>query len=358
MHIAFNPGVIAEDLRLLNKVAPTKAPLPILSHVLLQTVDNELQMYATDLEVGLLTTCRAKVTLPGVIALPAATLLAMVERFVGDDVTVTADKNSALISCGAFKSRIQSLPVSDFAQIPKVAGATATINSAEFNKMLTRTRYAVSDATNQFLLRGALLNLNGEIGAMVGLDGKRLALATMKRTPGPEVRATIPIKTLDMLIAQPDLPETTDITVGERHLFFQMGTRLLISRTLEGEFPKFERIIPQDTTKKAIVSRYALSLALRRVGLIAGDDRSARFNFTPESIEVTSSRADVGDAGERVPVQYEGDPISVCCNWQFVVDFLEAATSSNVSIQLKDEKTPMLLTEGDNNLAVVMLMQG
>jgi len=357
MHFTANSQYLAQELRLVNKVAPTKAPLPILSHVLLQTLDDRVQLYATDLEVGLLTTCRASISLPGMVALPVATLLSMVEHFPNADVTLSVDKQSAHIVCGEFTSRLQSLPAAEFAKMPEVTGATAEINSVGFRQLLTRTRYAVSDETNQFLLRGALLTLTGEVGAMVGLDGKRLALATMART-GQDVRATIPVKTIDLLLAMPDLPEATTITIGDRHLFFQMGQRLLISRMLEGEFPKFERIIPQGCDKKAAVSRHALAAALHRVGLIAGEDSAARFHFSADGLNITSSRADVGEAGEKVPIQYEGDPITVCANWQFVVDFLEAATTATVLIELKDVKTPLLLTEGDNHLAVVMLMQG
>lgn len=358
MHIVVNSQFFAQELRLLNKVAPAKAPLPILKHILIETQDEKIKMSATDLEIGLVTTCPARITVPGSLALPAETLLAMVNNFEDGEVMLSAEEKFTHIRCGAFTSRIQSLPASDFPKLPELKGTAADLPTREFSQLIARTRYAVAEEAAQLLIRGALLTLEGEVGAMVGLDGRRLSLATIART-GPNLRTTIPSKTLDVLVAQPDLSHpTTTITVGERHLFFTLGSRLLLSRMIDAEFPKFERIIPQNSNKKAIVSRPMLASALRRVGLVAGDTGAARFAFSADRMEITSSSAEVGEAGEEVPIQYSGDPITICCNWRFVVDFLQAATSANVSLEMTDLRTPLLLTEGENHLAVVMLMQG
>jgi DNA polymerase-3 subunit beta len=356
MHISVNSQYFAQELRLLNKVAPVKAPLPILSHMLLRASDT-LQMYATDLEVGLRTTCPATVLVPGQVALPVATLLSMVEQFPKADIIIAADKQQAHITCGAFTSRLQTQPLTDFPAIPEMNGnVRSPLHARNFAQIINRVRYAVPEAATQFLLRGALLALTDTAAAMVATDGRRLALATMPRE-GESVRATIPSRMLDLVLAQPELTDTSFI-VGERHLFFQIGQRLLISRMLEGEFPKFERIIPQEMDKKAVVNRMGLAAALKRVGLVSGDDKSARLRFSEDGLEITSSSAEVGDAGEKVPMTYTGDPLEVCCNWQFVVEFLDAAVSQTIAIELKDGKTPLLLTEGDNHLAVIMLIQG
>jgi DNA polymerase-3 subunit beta len=356
MHIIVNSQVLAAELRLLNKVVPSKPAIAILGHVRLRGDSNGLHLYATDMEVGLSTDCAARIDMPGEVALPAAKLLSLVEQFPDADVSMQLDKMHAAVSCGAFKSRLSSLSVTDFPALPEASGTTYQFDAADFRTLIARTRYAINAASSKYILKGALLTMNGDGAAMVATDSRRLALATMSRS-GPEGSVTVPVKTLDVLAGGSE-QGMMELTVSDRHIFFASSGRLLVSRMLEGKFPAYERIIPQDNALTLTIDRMALTAALRRIVLVSEDNKATYLSLSAGQIELTTQSAEVGAASEIVAGEYDGQPLKVCVNAGFVLDFLNAATQSHITLKLKDAKSPLLLTDGDDHIAVIMLLKG
>lgn len=353
MNISVNSQLLAKELRALNKIAPTKPAIPILSHVLLTATDT-LSLAATDLELAYRTTCVAQITTPGTVALPVAKILAMVEQFPDADVNILLDGKHAVIKCGAFKSRMQAMSPEDFPQLQEPNGVSSTLDGTSFRQMITRTRYAVAADASRYLLQGALLALAGPVAAMCATDSKRLALATMTRQ-GAEARVVIPVKALDVLANGADLE--IELTVSERHLFFGSDNRLLISRTIDGEFPKYERILPRENSNVVTVERSILASALRRVGLVSEQNQSTLFDFAEGRLDISTSSAEIGDADERVPIGYVGEPLTMQCSWRLLLDALDAASGQTVTLALKDASSPILFTDGDDSLAVIMPMR-
>lgn len=355
MIAAVNSQVLAGELRMLNKIVPTKPSIAILSHVLLKATDEGIEFYATDLEVAMSSSCHARVTLPGSCALPMAKLLALVERFMDDDVNISLDKRQVVVSCGGFTTKLQALPAEDFPKQPPVEGDVNKLNVANLRDMIAKTRYAVAAGGSFHVLKGALLTLSGSVAAMAATDSKRLALATISRE-GTDQRFIVPAKTLDMLSAGTDSGEV-DVAVGSQHLFFSLGTRQLVSRTIDGQFPKYERIIPRDHDRHVVVERATFASALRRVELIAEDHQAVFFNLEAGKMTLTAQNSSVGSATETIPAQYEGDPIRVCANGSYVLDFLDAAINPTIKLSLKEKATAALFTDGTDHVAVIMLMQ-
>lgn len=354
MNVVVNSQTLAAELRLLNKVVPTKPALAVLSHALFQAGEG-LHMWATDLEVGLNTSCQATVNEPGMAALPVAKFLSLVEQFADGDVVLASDKQHVTVACGAFKSRLQTLPAADFPQAPVVEGTTSTIDGDVLKGLIERTRYAINASVTKYTLKGALLILNDKGAAMVTTDGKRLALTSGNRT-GPDAQFIVPTKALDMLTSH--LADTCDVTVGASHLFFVSGGRLLTSRTIDGQFPAYQRIIPKENTRIVTVDRTALSSALRRVNLVAEDSAAVYFDVAQGQMTLSASSAEVGSADEVVMVAYEGDPMKVCINGRYVLDFLNVAVNDAVTLALRDPNTAMLLSDGESHIAVIMPMKG
>lgn len=361
MQLTVNSTIFAQELRLLNKVAPAKAAVPVLSGVLLSAIrpvegsNQLLQMYATDLEIGLRTECPIQLEMPGSVVLPAARLLAMVEQFPNADVTISKDDSQINISCGAFRSRLQTLPIESFPVIPETTGQSYALNAPGLRKLIECTRYAVSDKPGQYFLQGGLLTLTGQLAAMVATDGKQLALATMEKKGG-DARIVIPAKTMDMLVAQSDANEI-QLYVGERHFFFVGNGRTIISRQIDGQFPSYERIIPKDHSNKATVDRFALASALRRVGLVSSEETSMiTCAFSPGVLEMSATAAQVGHADERLPITYEGPSIKINVSWKAILSMLDVSSELTVQIVFKDERTQIMLLDGDHHLAVVLPM--
>jgi DNA polymerase-3 subunit beta len=356
MNVTVNTTALAQELRLLNHVVPSKPPLPVLMNVLVRADMEGLHFYATDLEIGFSTTCRATITEPGTITLPAKRLLDLIEQLPDADVNIVLEKGHVRVMSGAFKSRLQTLDAEHFPGVPTPSGDVSTLITARLQAMITRIRYAITDKT-KFMVNGALLTLNEQLTALVATDGKRLSLATTAKSDGAAASVVVPAKTLDALLAL-FTEETIAFSHVGPHLFFVSNDRMLVSRTLEGEFPKYERIIPRNNDKKATIDRASLSAALRRVGLLADTTNYAVvLAFEPNALIITSSSVDAGDALERVSIAYDGPPIKLCVSWRFVLDFLDVATSPSIVLDFKEATTPLMLTDGTNFINVVIVMK-
>lgn len=362
MNLTVNSQLLAQELRLVNHVLPNKPALPVLANVLLyaDADHSELNLYGTDLEVGFSTSCQASVGVSGRVTLPGKKLLELVEQFTDADVTITLDKNHVRVSSGTFKSRLQTFRADDFPQMPSSEGVQTTLGGIAFQSLISHVRYAISERTAKYVIDGALLTLTDSVAgvaALVATDGKRLSLMTMPKGDGPAMSAVLPSKALDALRLQFSGNEDIQFSESHQHLFFTAGDRQLFTRRLEATFPKYDRIIPREHDKKVTINRVALAAALQRVGLVSDTNQATHLYFEPGSLLMQSSSAELGDASEHLPIDYEGTPVKVCLNWTFLRDFLNAAVGQSVVVEFKDSNSPLLLTDGSNFINVVMLMR-
>lgn len=354
MKITVNTQRFAQELRLLNKVAPTKPALPVLANALLYAMPEGLTMYATDLEMGVFAPCQATVIEPGAITLPAKRLLDIVEQFPDTEMTLYRDDSQkAHIVCGHFHSRLQAIEAGEYPQLPAVEGVASALPAAAFRELIERTRYAISETDKRFILSGAQMTLANGVMGMVATDGKRLSLATAACPPEAAAVALLPVKALDALLAVLSAGEV-QFSMSAKHLFFVLADHVFFSRTIDGQFPAYERIIPKDNEHRAQVARAPFVAALRRVGLVSETTQSVLLQISEGWMLLASNSADVGEADERFEIGYAGPEIKVVVNWRHVLDFLEASSSSAVTLAAKDSRGALLLTDG-NFLNVIMV---
>ncbi len=357
MNAVVNSQELAAELRLLNKVVPTKPAIAMLAYVMLDAHNGLLHFYATDLEVAMNTDCPAMVVEPGKVALSMVKFLALVEQFPDAPVEIRVEKRgSVTLKCQSFKTTLQTLPAEDFVQQPVAEGQHSHIDAQILRDCISRTRYAIAAAGPVSVLKGALLAMSGTSGVMVSTDTKRIALFGFPPQASSDIQVVIPAKTLDLLIAQDDAGQL-EFIAGERHLFFTVGHRRITSRLIDAEFPKYKRAIPQNHDKQVLVNRTTLAAALRRVVLIAEDDQAVYLTIDQNSMTLDSASASVGSADEVVPCAYDGLPLKVCVNGGYVLDFLEVARAENVMVSFRSDKDPMMITDGPDHLCVILLIR-
>jgi len=354
MIVTVNSQVLASELRLLKNIVPTKPAIAILNHALLHAEGDALHFYATDLEVGLSTNCPAQVTTPGDICLPVAKFLSLVEQFPDADVALSLDKSHVQVRCAAFKSRLQAMPAKDFPKIQEVEGVPFTLDFLQLRQLIERVRPAISANSNKYVLKGALLTVVGSVAAMVSTDGTRLVLTTMN-TAESNQRFVIPMKALDVLSDQSDGGDIE--IIADKHLQFTIGDKVIISRTIDGEFPKYERIIPRENHKQATIDRSGLMAALKRILVAADANKAVYVALSTDAVELSSASAEVGSASEMVSANYSGEPLKICINGEYVLDFLQAASSAAVTMAVKDATGASLWTDGPDHVCVIMLMR-
>lgn len=354
MNVTVNSQLLAAELRLLNRVVPTKPAIAILSHALLTADEGGIVLHATDVEVALTSPVEGHVDEQGRAAFPVAKLLQVVEQFADGDVLLTSDGKQVGVACGAFRGRLQAMPADDFPIQPPVDGNSATIDASALRSLIAKTRHAINASGTKHTLKGALLTFAGDAVAMVATDGQRLALSTASRA-GADLDVVVPVKALDVLSGGADEGELM-LTVGPRHIFFALGDRLLTSRRLEGKFPAYNRIVPTDNALIVNVDRASLTSAMRRVVLTAEENQAVYAFVSEGQMSLSSASVGIGSASESVAVDYAGPPIKACVNGTYLLDFLNAATGQTVTMALKEGGGSLLLTDGDH-LGVVALMK-
>src|SRR5262245_55896705 len=272
MELVVRKSDLLKELSLLQGIVERKNTIPILANVLIEATRDGVSLLATDLDVGLRSTCEATVTKPGTLTLPAKKLFEIVSAQPDTEIRIEEDKGgkSVTVAADRFESRMQTLPASEFPTPPQNgAAATASLPGAALKRMISHTRFAITSEDTRYFLNGAQLVLAPESMSMVATDGHRLAYISVHESPGKSAKTEVllPRKTLNEVARLIDGGEAIEFSQGENHLFFRAGERLLISRKIDANFPAYERVIPKSNDKRIDFDRARLAAQGRRVRL-------------------------------------------------------------------------------------------
>jgi DNA polymerase-3 subunit beta len=368
MELVVRKNDLLRELQLFQGIVERKNTIPILANVLMEAKGDKVRFLATDLEVGLRSSCAATVTKPGALTLPAKKLFEIVRSLPDTDIRIAEEKGGVKVAADRFDSKMQTLPREDFPTLPEGGvAATAALPNLALKEMVAKTQFAITGEDTRFFLNGAQFVLRPDSMSLVATDGHRLALVTVKRESrakgDDESKAILPKKTLGELgrLLSDSEGEIT-YERGENHMFFTVGDRLLISRMIDGQFPAYERVIPKSNDKHIEFERDRLTSAVKRVALLSNErSRSVKFNIEKGKVDVTSSSPELGEAHETLPVDYNGTSLQICFNAQYVLDFLSAVSTDIVALELKDEVSQAVMTpvgaEGYEYTYVIMPMR-
>lgn len=340
---------LLKELQYVQGIVERKNTVPILSHLLLETAGNSVQITATDLDVSMQCASPANIKVSGALSVSARKLFDIARLLPEADIHFKATEREWLqITCEKSKFKVAGLSKENFPDIPVVDGKTLTLPTAVLRYMIVRSVFAISQEESRYTLNGALLFIKPGSITMVATDGHRLALVNhfldLTGVEG-EMRVLVPKKALIELnkLVSEDI-ETLEFASTENHLFFRVGKRLLVSRLLAGQFPNYEMVIPRENNKRITVNTLALTDALKRAAIMADEQsRAARFSFRDNQLDILATSADVGESRETVAVDYTGEPLEVGFNAQYLLDFLSSLESENVLFELRDAETQGLL---------------
>lgn len=351
MELTVGKADLQKELQLCQGVVEKRSTIPILSNVLLKAADGRLQIAATDLDVTILSSCAARITTPGGVTIEAKRLFDIVRSLPDDDVHMTMqENNSVLIEAGTAKFRLLGLPAEDYPTLPTVnvtEGYTMPLD--ELKTMVAKVKFAITHEETRFQLNGALLKVQPNKMEMVATDGHRMALINFpsgitgaKGKKGSDLTILIPRKALEEILRLETAGEdgTVQFGVSENQLFFEAGDRRLLARMIDVNFPNYMEVISRDNDRHVLVDRDRLLSTIKRISLVANErTRAVKFEFSPGKLTVSSTNPELGDARETVPIDYAGQSFYVGLNAAYVMDFLSAADTPSVSLDLKDENS-------------------
>ncbi len=344
MEIIVRKNDLVKELHLVQGIVERKNSIPILSNVLAEARGGEVRISATDLDVSLRCGCPAQVVKEGSVTLGAKKLYEIARALPESDVQIKVLPDSwATIDCERVHFKMAGLPREDYPTLPEgKAGKGIEIPAEVVRSLISRTAFAITAEDARYYLAGALLLLDKDSAAMVATDGHRLAYARRKAAlkVAEPLRVLVPRKAINELGRLLEGEETLVFQQVENHLVFSVGGRVLSSKTVDAQFPAFEKVIAAIGDKSVQLSREGLASAIRRVSLLSSErTRAVKLALGAGRLELAASSPDLGEAKEAIAAEYKGEGVEIGFNAQYVLDFLGVAGGDNVSLDLKDAES-------------------
>ncbi|HTR35319.1 MAG TPA: DNA polymerase III subunit beta [Bryobacteraceae bacterium] len=344
MEFTVSKADLVRELSLSQGVVEKKTTIPILSNVLVEAVGDRINLTATDLELGIRSSCPARVKKQGAGTIPAKRLLDYVRLLPDSDLEVKLQENQwASLVCGRSRTRIAGMSRESFPELPQMPEVLAQIPVNALASMIAKTIFAISMEESRFTLNGSLLMLKSNGLAMVATDGHRLAMVESPvELPGVtgSFRALLPRKAMGEIqkLGQEAGPDAMLQFAGDdNHLFFQFGERLLLSRKLTGNFPDFERVLPKDHPHAVALDREELRKSIERVSQFSDErSRAIRLRMQSGELHIHSSLSETGESEESLPAEYDGATVEIGFNASYLLDFLRALNEEKVTFHFKD----------------------
>ena len=347
MEITVSKLELLRELTATQGVVERKTTIPILSNYLFEAAADKLSLTATDLDLSLRTSCNAKVKKEGACTIPARKLYDYVKLLPDADITIRLLENHWVsIRCGRSNTKMVGMARSNFPGLPVFPSAgVIKIPAVVLRSMIAKTGFAIASEESRYTLNGALMVLKPESITMVATDGHRLAHVerTGEKFEGVsgEMKTLIPKKAMDELKSLLDSEaETIDFAKDESTLFFRVGPRLLTSRQLTGQFPNYEAVLPKDVSKSITLQGEELGAAIARVAQFADErSRAVRLRLEKGELKLSASSTETGESEDSIEIAYDGEPMAIGFNAQYLIDFIKATGSCEVKLELKDAQS-------------------
>ena len=357
MEITVSKFDLLKELTATQGVVERKTTIPILSNFLFEAADDRLSITATDLDLSLRTSCPAKVKKEGSCTIPARKLYDYVKLLPDGDISIKLLENHWVqIRSGRSNTKMVGMARANFPSLPAFpAAGVVNVPAQVLRTMISKTIFAISSEESRYTLSGALLVIKPESIAMVATDGHRLAHIenTNAKFTGinGDLKILVPKKAmaeLNTLVQATDV-ETIEFAKDESTLFFRIGARLLTARQLTGQFPNYEAVLPRDNNKVVTVRCDDISSAIQRVAQFA-DERSGaiRLRLDKNEIRISSSSTETGESEDSIETSFQGDPMVIGFNSQYLLDFLKAASGNDVQLEFKDAQSAGQLRPAEN----------
>lgn len=343
MEFVIKKSDLVRELQTVTGVVEKRATLPILANLLLETTKDGLQVGASDLEVTIRGIATANVVREGSVTLPAAKLHEIARSLPDAEVQFKLlERNQVAISCERTRYRISGQARDEFPNFPEIdLKSGVKLPGKVLNDMIERVAFAITTEDPRYSLNGALVMLESGKLTLVATDGHRLAFASREmdvEMPGGELKVIVPRKALtEVQKMTDDLTDEDTVVFGksDNQVFFVVGQHKLTSNLLEGNFPRYENVMPQSSETKISLPTEDFSHAVRRVSLLASDryGRAIRVSLSKGKLDL-SSRTEMGDAQEELSVDYDGNEMEIGFNARYLLDFLSVVGSPSVSLEL------------------------
>ena len=362
MKVNFNRASFSDALGLLAAVVPSRTPKPILRCVKISAEEKEVRIYGTDLEVGInCLVSEVEVEQVGEAVIPADRLTAVVRESVDEVLSLQVTEGVCEITGSDSHFTIYGQEPNQYPAVPGFDGkADIEIALGSLQEGIEQCLFAAARESTRYALNGVLWEIKGKKLSLVATDGRRLArckvgLASSVDKQIEAKKIIVPAKTMSLLAKMGGDKDVVVIKLMDSQMLFSCANVVISSNLVEGNFPKYEEIIPTDYDKKLTISTEgALSAARRSALLTSEESRGIKLSIGKGAIVFSGRAPEAGDAQVDMPVDYKGEPIEIGFNPQFLIEALRAIKTDEFELELGQSDRPGLIKSGANFLYVLM----
>lgn len=360
---------LSDAISALQSITDRKSTMPILANILFDAKEEGVFLTATDLEVGTRVKLSAQVFEEGKLAVPSRHTADIVRELSSDlPVDLESLPNHWLyIKSGTSQFRLAGLDASEFPSLPERETTTHLLCSGKvLAHTISKVAFAMSKDETRYHLNGVYFDgqANGHL-RLVATDGHRLSCSEVSVSFPADYRAIVPRKGVAELqkFCERAPSDSLEIYLGKKNLDITSNGERLIIRLIEGEFPKYEQVIPKETEtdpfKEIAIKKSTLASALRRVCILA-NERSfgIRVSFSTGNMEISTQGSEKGEGKEELECGYRGEFFQVGFNARYFLDVLGVIEGDTVILKLKGALSPCLVgspAEADQGWQAVLM---
>ena len=371
MEFKINSSDLLKALSHIHGIVEVRHTLPILSNIILKAKDNELTLSSTNLDIYCADKIKAEVSIAGEISVSAVTFFEIIKRLPpGSEVMMTMEEgeNEIEIKCGRSKFNLSTLKTDDFPIISDNDLSTKFVLSAdELIRIIDKTKFAVSNEETRYYLNGIFLHKADRNSIQflraVATDGHRLAQYDIPLPQGAEdiTGIIIPKKTIfELRKVLDDANGDVSISLNENKIKFTFNDLKIISKVIDGTFPDYTKVIPQNNNKNFKTNNNELKNAIDRVSAVAANEESKskaiKLSLEDNKLNLSVESQSKGSANEILDISYDGDKVDIGFNSKYIIDICNEVDGEEVDISLLDSVSPaIILDKTDENLFFVLM---
>jgi DNA polymerase-3 subunit beta len=359
MKILCDSSQLSAAVGAVTRALAARTTMPVLEGVHVSAKSNTVKLACTDLRLGIETILPAQVVSEGEVVLPGKLFSEMARKLPEGEVEISTDGTTATISGRGTRTRLQALDGAEFPALPKVEHATTVmLSSATLGKLIHQSIFAAAVDESRPILTGVLVEFLPGTVRMVALDGFRLAVSNAEYTGDAKgIKAVVPATALSRVASLLGEDETVVLEVGATHLGVTLSATKVIARLLEGEFLRYEQIIPTEWLTRINLSRAAFSTALDRASMLAREGRSnlVRLKIGEDMLVVTSN-SEAGDIYEEIPITREGRDLEIAFNSRFLTDVMKYLDAEELSMSFTTAVNSSVIRAADSDAFTYLVL--
>ena len=364
MNITFNTKDLINKIKNIAPTAEAKQTLAVLGNMKVEVTTEKAVFTASDLEIEVSTSVKCTSDQEGSFTIPAKKMLEICNALSShNEINLSVSETKADLTAGKSKVSLQIIPAADYPKMESTTeGEPISISNGELFNIINKTSFAMAYQDARHFLNGLhVCNVDGKLIA-VCTDGHRLAKYTSSITCSSNISIIIPRKCIleinRILAANNDNSEMiSELYINNNSITLIINDYTLISKLIEGNYPNFNKVIPESTKSTLIINKSILKNSLNIISKVVNQQyKGVKLTPAKDSLHLISSNTESEVGEDQIDATFDGDELSIGFNISYIQDVIDILTSENIHLCINDQNSGCVLLGESEPTSVFVIM--